>query len=118
MRQAVIARMNDKQRAKEKVAKELDIHFVGSLRGADGQRGIFTFLMIHLEDIKIRSWNVSGSGDDRPTESLDIRYEKMAVAYYGTLDGEIQDACEKAGWKQGEMEWWDDVSSDYWPEIM
>ena len=100
MMQAVYARERNKEEHPLR-DNEIEIHFVGSLAGQSSESGVFTFLMLHLEETYITSWQVSGSGDDRPTENFTIGYERMAMAYYGTVDGKVQDQAEINGWQQG-----------------
>ena len=92
-----------------------DIHFIGSVDSEDGLH-TFTFLRIHLESVEIKGWSISGSGDERPTESLTLGYEKAAMCYQSTPDGRLKDPKIKAGWDQKANKTWDTTSS-YYPDF-
>jgi type VI protein secretion system component Hcp len=94
------------KRGKDKMTlTDADIHFVGTTRRDDGIH-TWAFLRIHLEAVVIKSWNLSASGDQRPTESITLGYEKIAMCYAGTADARIQDAKQNAGWDQAQNKDW------------
>ena len=86
-----------------------DIHFLTSVRKKDEMKSqfVFPYMMIHLENVLVRGWNINAQGDDRPTETLQLWYDKAAMKYFSTTDGEI--------WAQGGItSGWDQSTDDFW----
>ncbi len=103
--------MQDRRVEKDKreLLRKADIHFLHSVMGNISEanlRTIFPYLMITLEDVLVTSWNITGSGDDRPTESLSLKYDKAAMRYYRTKEGEVWTGGTPSGWNQFENKDW------------
>jgi type VI protein secretion system component Hcp len=90
-------------KGKQVMLRKADIHFLHSVMGNKSEttlRTVFPYLMITLEDVLVTSWNITASGDDRPTESLSLKYDKAAMRYYRTVSGEVWTGGTPAGWNQ------------------
>lgn len=83
---------------------EADIHVVSSLALAleKGDRSTYTSLMIHLEAVNVLNWEIQASGDARPTETVRLRYDRAAMLYVGTKDGQVFHFDPPKGWNQTE----------------
>lgn len=99
---------------------EADIHIVSSvsLEKQQSDRFTYTSLMIHLEAVNVQSWEIRGSGDSRPTESVKLRYDRAAMIYVGTADGKVFHVDPPKGWDQTaneEFSWNTAKMKDYFP---
>lgn len=74
-----------------------DIHFVETA-GAEGKA--YPYLRVHLENVLIKSWGFEASEDDRPTESVTLKFDRAAMQYHSTADGKTFDPAGKKGWDQ------------------
>lgn len=77
-----------------KVFPKVEIHLTASF-GDDPAR--FVYYTYELEDVRITSYNISGSGqgDDRPTENFSLNFEKIKVTYTELAsDGSPKDSVE------------------------
>ncbi len=82
-----------------------DIHVLGSVAlqsSGNVERNIFPSLMIHLEGVHVTQWSISGSGENRPTESVTLLYDRAAMHYMWTGDGRTFVPSGTKGWDQGE----------------
>ncbi len=81
---------------------EVDIHVLSSVQIEQKvERFVFTNLMIHLEAVNILGWEIRGSGDGRPTESVKLRYDRAAMIYVRTPDAKTVDPLiGPKGWDQ------------------
>ncbi len=81
---------------------QVDVHFVSSisLEKLEDERCTYTSLMIHLEAVNIQNWEIRGSGDSRPTESVALRFDRAAMVYVGTGDGKEFHVDTARGWDQ------------------
>ncbi|MEI7461249.1 MAG: type VI secretion system tube protein Hcp [Pirellula sp.] len=75
----------------------VDIHLIQN-KNMDEGIGMQPFLLIRIEDAIIKDWDISGSGDDRPTETVKIWFNKAAMKYRATMDGKIYVAHGPLGW--------------------
>jgi type VI protein secretion system component Hcp len=92
--------MEDRKKKKGIESKLMaDIHLLSFIDIA-GRRATFPNLMVHLEAVLVRDWNVEASGDDRPEESLELRYDRAAMKYVATTDGKVFIDCPARGWDQ------------------
>jgi type VI protein secretion system component Hcp len=83
--------------------RRADFHFLHSVKGIDRagkDRHVFPYLMITLDNVLVTSWNITASGDDRPTESMTIKYDKAAMRYYASADGKVWVGGDCCGWDQ------------------
>lgn len=93
--------------------RKVDIHFLDSVMGQLAElegRFVFPYLMITLDRVLIKGWELSAQGDDRPTESLTLWFDRAAMRYYRTIDGKVWNSVEPKGWDQHANEPW--VPSD------
>jgi type VI protein secretion system component Hcp len=110
--------------SKQQTKLEVDIHILSSVQLEQKvERFVFTNLMIHLEAVNIVSWQIRGSGDSRPTESVTLRYDRAAMIYVRTPDAKAFDPLiGPKGWDQtnsktftdGDFNW----SSSKWEEFL
>ena len=64
--------------------------------------------------VLVRGWNINAQGDDRPTETLQLWYDKAAMKYFSTTDGEIwAQGGITSGWDQSIDDFWDAPNSGY-----
>lgn len=109
-----------KTKADEKKLRKADFHFLHSVVGDRSEIGkpteygrsgrfVFPYLMITLESVLIKGWNITASGDDRPTETLELWYDKAAMRYYYTNDGRVWNGGHAAGWDQSKNDEWKDI---------
>ena len=62
-----------------KVMKAVEIHFCRS--GADGQKGLETYLTIKLTDCLITSYSTGITGEDVPVEQYSLNFTKVEMEY-------------------------------------
>lgn len=62
-----------------KVMKKVEIHFCRS--GADGAKGLETYLTIKLDDCLVTSYSTGIAGEDVPIESLSLNFTKVEMEY-------------------------------------
>jgi type VI protein secretion system component Hcp len=89
--------------------KELcaDIHVLGSVIFKDSvMRNAFASLMIHLECVAVKEWGISGSGDNRPSETVKLKFDKAAM-HYTWYDGSQFLYFGPKGWDQKNHAPWD-----------
>src|SRR3990172_702285 len=85
-----------------------DIHVLGTVQvGKSAEKCIYPTIMIHLEAVNILGWEVRGSGDGRPTESVKLRYDRAAMVYCATTDGQQFMSYGPRGWDQTSNEGFD-----------
>lgn len=81
----------------------VDIHLIQS--STDGGPAA-AFLKIRIENAMIKEWDITASGDDRPTESLRIWFNKAAMKYRSSADGKTFSTHGPLGWdEQGNKDW-------------
>lgn len=94
-----------KKGANDKVSA--DIHVLSSVM-VDQFQHIYASLKIHLEGVIVQQWSINGSGDERPTEELQLRYDKAAMLFRWTPNGKtFQDFGPKT-WDQDKNDEWKD----------
>jgi len=88
-----------------------EIHFVQTKNNKDGKQAVFPYLMFKLLPCFIKTWSISGSEDGRPTESVTLWYQKIAMTYYSYSKDANGVYVEKqegtAGWDQVVNNAWD-----------
>jgi len=102
-----------------------DLHVLATVQAGDtANRFIYPTILVHLEAVNILDWKIAASGDGRPTETLSIRYDRAAMIYCATADGQIFMQHGPKGWDQtqnkdyemsGEFKWKD--FKDFLPKI-
>jgi hypothetical protein len=104
-------------KADDKKMRKADFHFLHSVMGkqaGSSPRYIFPYMMITLENVLFKGWNITASGDDRPTETFELWYDKAAMRYYRTKDGLVWTGGDVSGWDQSKNEPWDAPSKPYY----
>lgn len=87
-----------------------EIHFVQTKDSADSKQAVFPFLMFKLEPCFIKTWNITGTEDGRPSETITLWYQKIAMQYfsYSKKNGKYESHNEgTAGWDQVVNNSWD-----------
>jgi hypothetical protein len=95
--------MQDRKKTKGRESKlQADIHLLSFIEISGGARATFPNLMIHLEGVLVKNWEVTGSADERAEESLALQYDRAAMKYVATRDGKEYMDCPARGWDQHE----------------
>lgn len=113
--------IQDRASGSEKAQTSAVIHFVENLpnhdkAGKDGTSS-FPFLKIKLGNVLIKSWSLSASGGgDRPSESIELWFSQIAMAYRAIKDGKTLEIVKYGpkGWDQFEQKEW--PSSGSWAD--
>lgn len=84
-----------------------DIHVLASVDVQQQKRFIYPSVMIHLQGVRVEEWSIQGSGDDRPEETVQLKYDKAAICYQRTPDGKTFDAAHERAWDQYNNRSWD-----------
>jgi Type VI secretion system effector, Hcp len=109
MRMAMQDRAKPKSDEKREKPRKADFHFLHSVAGSMTDataRTVFPYLMITLDNVLLKGWSINGSGDDRPTESVEIWFEKAAMRYMYTRTGKAWMGGLPVGWDQKANEPW------------
>lgn len=69
------------------VLSNVDVSFIQWRAAAGNLADSKAFLLVRLGGARLVSWSLSGSGDDRPTEDIKIKYKQIALQYRSTEDG-------------------------------
>lgn len=99
-------------KADEDALRKVDIHFLHSVHvygkhsAAEEDQYIYPYLMIALDRVLVKGWSISAQGDDRPTESLELWFDKSAMRYHRTNDGKNWIGAEPKGWDQHDDKAW------------
>lgn len=83
------------------------IKFVEAITKGTERKNV-VYLQVALDTVFVKSWSMSGDADDRPTEEVALWYNRIAVAYWPTEDGQKFDQCHRLDWDQ--------TKSKSWPE--
>jgi type VI protein secretion system component Hcp len=75
-----------------------EIHFISSGLDASKKDQYSTFLIIELERPVIKKWGINASGDDRPSESIEIMYNTIKMKYTWFSGGSKKSEAGPAGW--------------------
>lgn len=89
-----------------------EIHFVQTRDDSQGKQAVYPYLMIKLTPCFIKTWNVSGSSDERPTENVSLWYQKIELSYIPYAKDDqgkfVSKEHEQAGWDQVVNNSWGD----------
>jgi type VI protein secretion system component Hcp len=88
----------------------VDIHLLSSVEIKKANKtvaNVFPCLLIRLEGVVVKNWNVEGDGDNRPTESLTLVFDRAAMQYVHTKDGERFMPLPVRGWDQSRAQSFD-----------
>ena len=79
-----------------------DIHTLssGTISSETNDSLLYATMLIHLEAINVEGWDINASGDSRPTETVKLRYDRAAMVYVTTPDGEHFQSIGPSGWDQ------------------
>lgn len=81
----------------------VDIHLIQT--STDGGP-VAPYMKIRIENAMIKEWEINGSDDDRPTESIRIWFNKSAMKYRTSQDGKTYSTHGPLGWdEQGNKDW-------------
>ncbi|MEN1678602.1 MAG: hypothetical protein AAGJ46_03345 [Planctomycetota bacterium] len=99
-------------KADEDNARQVDIHFLHSVHVYKSDnincedQFIYPYLMIALDRVLFKGWEISASGDDRPTETLTLWFDKSAIRYDRTSNGRDWNHASPRGWDQHDNKEW------------
>jgi len=82
-----------------------EIKFVESTE-VKGERFNVVYLHFKLDTCFIKSWNISGDADDRPTEDVTLWYNRIAFNYWATTDGMSFVGTSEVEWDQVAAKRW------------
>lgn len=90
----------------------VDIKFVQTITDASENQQNVVFLQMKLDNVFVKTWNISGDEDDRPTEEVTLWYNKIAFSYFNSPDGQDYISAGTCSWdKAAQTTWEDGVSS-------
>jgi hypothetical protein len=76
-----------------------DVHVLSSVN-IGSKRFIYASLLMHLEGVRVEDWHIDGSGDERPSEGVQLGYDRAAMAYQKTPDGREVKPLQSKAWDQ------------------
>jgi type VI secretion system secreted protein Hcp len=82
-----------------------EIKFVETVE-VEGKRKNVVYLHFKLDTVFIKSWNISGDADDRPTEDVTLWYNRIAFNYWATTDGKEFKGTSEVEWDQVAAKKW------------
>lgn len=88
-----------------------EIKFVQTVEESN-QRYNVVYLHFKLETAFVKTWSISGDGDDRPSEDITLWYNKIAFGYHSTKDGKVFTNHGLCGWDQVEQKVWSDANAE------
>ena len=97
-----------------------DVHVLGSMQvGAESY--IVPWVMVHLEVVLVHGWSMDASGDERPSESVELWYERASMVYVFHDKKQGLFRSEQRGWDQKKHGPWrcpngQTVFNDFVPE--
>jgi len=128
----VLLKFAMEDRTKTKTLKEdqgekvrvADIHFLTSVSSTSisktkdmKSRFVVPYLLIHLENVLVKNWNLTAQGDDRPQETLELWYDKSAMKYFSTTDGAVWiQGGITSGWDQSANKEWTAPNTEYFED--
>lgn len=86
-----------------------DICFVEAITLDNNERKNVCYLHYKLYNVFIKSWTTTGDGDDRPTEDVELWYNKIAFIYFATEDGKSFGAGHYCKWDQVQAKPWNEA---------
>ncbi len=106
------------EKGSERKLRKADIHFIHSVHTykstsqAESDIYIYPYMLVTLANVLIKGWSISAAGDDRPTENLELWFDKAALAYHRTSDGRVWSAAVRYGWDQYANKAWDPTEGE------
>jgi type VI protein secretion system component Hcp len=93
---------------------QADLHVLSSVDIPNQKRFIYPGLMIHLEAVRVQDWEIQSSGDERPEETVRIKYDRAAMSYQRTPDGKNFSPSHTSGWDQTGNKIWSYMGFSKW----
>lgn len=90
--------------------REANIKFVEAITTAANDRQNVVYLAFKLDNVFVKSWSVSGDGDDRPSEDVALWYNKIAFVYFPSTDGINFSTGHDCRWDQVKSKPWTDAT--------
>ncbi len=90
--------------------KDADIKFVEAITRDNNERYNVVYLAYKLDNVFVKSWSMSGDGDDRPTEDVALWYNKIAFVYFPTTDGKTFGSGHDCRWDQVKSKPWSEAT--------
>lgn len=82
-----------------------EIKFVQTMEESNNRHNV-VYLHFKLDNAFVKTWSISGDGDDRPSEDITLWYNKIAFGYYSTKDGKVFTNHGICSWDQVENKPW------------
>ena len=73
------------------------------------------YLQFKLDNAFVKTWNISGDADDRPTEEITLWYKKIAFCYFPTSDGSTFGQYSDCAWDASKGTVWKEPGLDKKP---
>ena len=85
----------------------VDIHLAQIMQSnASSSRSVQAYLKIRIENAIITNWDIEASGDERPSESIKLWFNRAAMKYRASADGKVFETHGPLGWDQQENKDW------------
>lgn len=81
----------------------IDIHIVQNRyddASSSSTSTVKPFIKIRIENAMIKEWDIDASGDERPSESLRIWFNRAAMKYRSSADGKVFETHGPLGWDE------------------
>jgi type VI protein secretion system component Hcp len=82
-----------------------DIHVLGTIH-LKGTAHILPTVMVHIERVLVKGWDLNASGDERPSESVELWYDRASMKYVHTDAKGVNKEFSPQGWDQYENVAW------------
>lgn len=73
------------------------------------------YLQFKLDNAFVKTWNISGDADDRPSEEITLWYNKIAFCYFPTSDGTTFGQYSDCAWDASKGTVWKEPGLDKTP---
>lgn len=92
----------------------IDIKFVETTTDASSQNPVnIIFLYMRLDKAFIKTWNVSGDADGRPTEDMTLWYNKIVFKWFQSPDGQKLTGSATFSWDHTTNREWPSADSSF-----
>jgi type VI secretion system secreted protein Hcp len=89
--------------------KTAHIKFVEAIIDSGNNRKNVVYLHVVLDTVFVKTWSMSGDGDDRPTEEVALWYNRIGLVYWPTADGKTFPKGHRLDWDQSKAKTWPDA---------
>lgn len=89
----------------------IDIKFVETSTDGSGNTINIIFLWMRLDSAFVKTWNISGDADGRPTEDLTLWYNRIAFRWFASSDGKTVVGSPEFKWDHVKNREWTDGSN-------